>query len=75
MRIVVIGGSGQLGSCVLRRLLADRAVRSVVSLDVRPPRIASGKLDARTADVRDPDLARHFEGADAREGGDDVPAP
>jgi UDP-glucose 4-epimerase len=65
MNVVVTGGSGQLGSIVLRRLSADRSVRSIKSLDVRPPIVTSPKLSAVIADVRDPSIGRHFEGADA----------
>jgi nucleoside-diphosphate-sugar epimerase len=64
MRVAVTGGSGQLGTLVLRRLCADRRFREVVSLDVKPPLVASGKLRAVTADVRDPDFARHLEGCE-----------
>jgi nucleoside-diphosphate-sugar epimerase/putative sterol carrier protein len=63
MKIAVTGGSGELGTLVLRRLVADRKVKEVVSLDRRPPLVASPKLRAVTADVRDPGLERHFEGA------------
>lgn len=65
LRIAVTGGSGQLGTLLLRRLASDRAVQSIVSLDLRPPAVASAKLTAITADVRDPDLERHFVGCDA----------
>jgi nucleoside-diphosphate-sugar epimerase/putative sterol carrier protein len=65
MKIVVTGGSGQLGTIVLRRLAADRAVKSLVSLDLRPPIVVSPKLTAVRADVRDEALERHMEGADA----------
>ena len=65
LRIAVTGGAGHFGGMVLRRLVADSGVRSVVCLDVRPPRLTHDKLEAVDADVRDPALARHFEGADA----------
>jgi UDP-glucose 4-epimerase len=65
MRVAVTGGSGQLGTLVLKRLCADRAVKRVISLDVRPPAAVSGKLEAVHADVRDPTLGRHLEGCDA----------
>jgi uncharacterized protein YbjT (DUF2867 family) len=42
MRIAVTGGSGQLGTLVLRRLADDRAVKEIVALDVRPPLFVSG---------------------------------
>ncbi len=65
MKIIVTGGAGQLGTLVLRRLLTDSAITQVVSLDVRPPIVASEKLTHVIADVRNPDLARHFQGAEA----------
>ncbi|MEK6609284.1 MAG: NAD-dependent epimerase/dehydratase family protein [Myxococcota bacterium] len=65
MRIAVSGGAGQLGSLVLRRLVADRRVREVVSLDLRPPIVPLGKLSFVRADVREPAFARHIKGCDA----------
>jgi nucleoside-diphosphate-sugar epimerase/putative sterol carrier protein len=65
MKIVVTGGSGQLGTILLRRLAADRAVKSLVCLDIRPPIVASPKLTTVLADVRDEGLERSMEGADA----------
>lgn len=65
MKIVVTGGSGELGTLVLRRLVADRKVKEVVSLDLRPPLVASPKLRAVTLDVRDPAVEKELEGAAA----------
>lgn len=65
MRVVVTGGSGQLGSLVLGRLIDDRKIKRVVSIDLVPPRIASAKLSYVLEDVRSPDLTRHMEGCDA----------
>jgi UDP-glucose 4-epimerase len=65
MKIAVTGGSGQLGTLVLRKLAADRKVTAIRSLDLRPPIVASRKVEARTVDVRDPDFGRHLEGCDA----------
>jgi UDP-glucose 4-epimerase len=65
LKIALTGGSGQLGTLVLRRLLADRKIKSVVSLDRRPPLLCGGKLRAVLADVRDPTIGQHFEGCDA----------
>lgn len=53
MRIAITGGSGQLGTLVLRRLADDRAVKEVVAVDLRPPLIVSGKIRCVTADIRD----------------------
>lgn len=65
MKVVVTGGSGQLGTILLRRLARDRAVKSLVSLDIRPPIVVSPKLKAVVADVRDAGIEREMEGADA----------
>jgi len=65
MNVAVTGGSGQLGTLVLRRLVQDRSIKRVISIDVRPPVIASAKLQVIEADVRDPALERHLEGCDA----------
>jgi UDP-glucose 4-epimerase len=65
MRVVVTGSSGQLGSLVLSGLAANRKVKSVVALDLAPPSIPSAKTTWIKADIRDPGLDRHFEGADA----------
>jgi nucleoside-diphosphate-sugar epimerase/putative sterol carrier protein len=65
VKVAVTGAAGQLGTVVLRRLAAERAVTALRSLDLRPPIVASGKLEHVTADVRDPDFARHLDGCDA----------
>jgi nucleoside-diphosphate-sugar epimerase len=65
MRVAVTGGSGQLGTYVLRRMLHDDAIESVVNVDVRPPLVAGNKIRTAIADVRDADLAQHFDGCDA----------
>src|SRR4051794_32775839 len=64
MRVAVTGGSGQLGTLVLRRLADDRSVKEIVALDVRPPLVVSGKLRDVRADVRDPKIGEHLRGCD-----------
>jgi UDP-glucose 4-epimerase len=64
MRVAVTGGSGQLGSLVIERLLADAAITEVVCLDVRPPRAAAARLRYVQADIRDPDFARYLQGCE-----------
>jgi nucleoside-diphosphate-sugar epimerase/putative sterol carrier protein len=46
-------------------LIDQRKVKRIVSLDLHPPLVVSGKLDAIEADVRDPNLEAHLAGADA----------
>ncbi len=65
MKVVVTGGSGQLGSLVLARLIGNRKIKRILALDVAPPMVSSPKLEWKIADVRDPGLDRHFEGMDA----------
>lgn len=65
MRVVVTGGSGQLGSRVLRRLAEEPAIESITSIDLRPPMVASPKILAVPGDVRDPDLGRRLTAHDA----------
>lgn len=66
MQVAVTGGSGQLGTLVVRRLAGDRTIKRVISLDVRPPRVVSAKVLSVNADVRDEAaLRRHFDGCDA----------
>jgi nucleoside-diphosphate-sugar epimerase/putative sterol carrier protein len=40
----------------LRRLAAERRVKAITSIDLRPPAVASPKIRAVTADVRDPNI-------------------
>lgn len=65
MKVVVTGGSGQLGTVVLRRLLRDRTVKQIVNIDLRPPALPGHKLKSVCADVRDPEIGQHFAGCDA----------
>jgi nucleoside-diphosphate-sugar epimerase len=63
--VAVTGGSGQLGTLVLRRLLDDVDIARVISIDRRPPMIGSAKLESIIGDVCDGDFARHLQGVDA----------
>jgi nucleoside-diphosphate-sugar epimerase len=65
VRVAVTGGSGQLGTLLLRRLADDRAVKEIVAIDLRPPLIVSGKLCDVRADVRDAGIREHLRGCDA----------
>lgn len=65
MKVVVTGGAGQLGTLVIRRLVSEPQVSEVVSLDIRPPIVAHPKVHTAIGDVRDPEIGKHFTGADA----------
>lgn len=65
MIVVVAGGSGQLGTLVVSRLIASRKVKRIIALDSIPPAVTSPKLHWTIAHPGDPGLGRHFEGADA----------
>jgi nucleoside-diphosphate-sugar epimerase/putative sterol carrier protein len=63
--VAVTGGAGQLGTVVLKRLLAERAVKEVRCLDVRPPLVVSSKLRSVEIDIRDPRIGDSLAGCDA----------
>ncbi|HST64897.1 MAG TPA: NAD-dependent epimerase/dehydratase family protein [Mycobacteriales bacterium] len=72
MRVVVVGASGNVGTAVLRRLVADPAVDEVVGVARRPPLGAGEPYDSvgwEAVDVAAPDavarLSAVFAGADA----------
>jgi hypothetical protein len=44
MKVAVAGAAGALGTLVLRRLAADRAIREVYAIDARAPLVASRKI-------------------------------
>ena len=72
MRVVVVGASGNVGTAVLRRLVAEPAVTGVVGVARRPPNGAGSPYDLvswAAVDVAGPDarerLAGVMAGADA----------
>jgi nucleoside-diphosphate-sugar epimerase len=70
MRVVVTGGSGNLGSGVLRALARDPDVESVLAVARRPPRPDPARPDPDgpewlAADIATDDLTEHLRGADA----------
>ena len=65
MRIVVTGGSGNVGTSVLRTLSASPEVTSLVGVARRRPVLALPKLTWSAADIRTADLEGIFRGADA----------
>lgn len=65
INVAVTGASGQLGTHLVRRLLYSRNVGKIIAIDRVPPQLAGAKLTHVDADVRDPEIGRHFEGCDA----------
>jgi nucleoside-diphosphate-sugar epimerase len=65
MRIVVTGGTGNVGTSVLRALRADPSVDSIVGLARRRPSLQQPKTEWAAADVTSSDLVPLFRGADA----------
>jgi len=63
--VAVTGGSGQLGTHLLNRLVAMPGIERVISIDRRPPLMAADKLETVIADIRDPKLIDYFAGVDA----------
>lgn len=65
MRVVVTGGTGNVGTSLLPKLVAERTVESVVGLARRSPGVALDKVTWAAGDVATHDLASSFRGADA----------
>lgn len=65
MRVVVLGGSGNVGTSLLTALAGDDDVTSVVGLARRRPEMVLPKLTWLAADIRTADLDSIFRGADA----------
>ena len=65
MRVVVVGGSGNIGTSVLAALRDDAAVSSVVAIARRPAASTDPKLEWRARDITRDDLRPDFHGADA----------
>ena len=64
MKIAVTGGSGQLGTLVLRRLIADKNIKEVLAIDLRPPAVAGAKIRMLRADIRQLNFAEYLHGCD-----------
>ncbi len=65
MRVVVTGATGNVGTSLLRCLVEDPKVTSIVGLARRAPSLEVPKTTWAAADVSRDDLTPHFEGADA----------
>ena len=64
MRIAVTGASGNVGTSVLRALIADERVDSIVGIARRQPEWDPDKVEWVTADVYADPVTEHFRGAD-----------
>jgi UDP-glucose 4-epimerase len=65
MRIVVVGATGNVGTSVLRSLISDSRVDSILGLARRRPALDLPKVEWGEADVRSADLTTLFQGAGA----------
>lgn len=64
MRVAITGGSGQLGTLVLRRLAGERSITRIVAVDLRPPLVASKKIENVRLDIRDKSLGAALAGCE-----------
>jgi UDP-glucose 4-epimerase len=65
VKVVVVGATGNVGTAVVRALVADPRVSQVVGLARRRPSWQPERTTFATADVAVDDLAPHLAGADA----------
>jgi nucleoside-diphosphate-sugar epimerase len=64
MRIVVVGGTGNVGTSLIERLAADESVESILGIARRLPEWDPPKTEWAAADITRDDLVPHLEGAD-----------
>jgi UDP-glucose 4-epimerase len=64
MRVVVVGATGNVGTSLLRSLVDDDAVESIVGLARRRPELDLPKVEWAKVDVTRSDLVPHFRYAD-----------
>ncbi len=64
MRVVVVGATGNVGTSLLRALIPDPEVDSILGIARRRPSLVLDKVDWAEADVAHSDLAPLFKGAD-----------
>ncbi len=65
MRVVVVGGTGNVGSAVVRALSLDDGIDEIVAVARRIPTLRLTKVNWRAADVVTSELGPLFAGADA----------
>jgi nucleoside-diphosphate-sugar epimerase/putative sterol carrier protein len=63
--VAVTGAGGSLGRALVERLAARDDVERIIALDRKAPHAATEKVEGRACDVRDADIADHFEGCTA----------
>jgi Nucleoside-diphosphate-sugar epimerases len=64
MRVVVVGGTGNIGTSVISALVPEPAVTSIIGVARRRPDWQPDKTEWATADVASSDLTELFQGAD-----------
>ena len=64
MRVVVVGGTGNVGTSVLASLAGEPAVDSVLAVARRAPELDYPKTDWAQADISSAELVPLFRGAD-----------
>lgn len=64
VRVVVVGATGNVGTSVLRALIPDAQVNSIVAVARRLPDWQLKKVEWQAADIRSSNLVALFEGAD-----------
>ncbi|HEX2296371.1 MAG TPA: NAD-dependent epimerase/dehydratase family protein [Actinomycetota bacterium] len=62
--VAITGCSGYIGTRLVERLASDESIRTIVGLDVHPPRTRHPKLVFDEVDVRSPALAARLAGVD-----------
>ena len=65
MRVAITGATGNVGTSLLRTLVDDRRVLSIIGISRRPPELELDKTEWVAADVGRDDLTTRFRGADA----------
>ena len=65
MRIAIVGATGNVGTSLLRSLVPDPQITSIVGIARRKPAIELDKVEWAQADVVHSDLVELFKGADA----------
>jgi UDP-glucose 4-epimerase len=65
MRVAIVGATGNVGTSLIRSLVADPRVDSILGIARRRPQLILPKVEWAEADIRSADLGALFLGADA----------